>query len=439
MRIIADLHIHSKYSRATSPAMDLENLTLNADKKGLNLLGTGDFTHPYWLKELVSTLSDEQGIGLFKPSQSPDSNVRFILTAEVCTNFEFEGKSKRIHHLILAPSFEDVDQINDRLARFGDLGQDGRPNLGMSAAELVEELTGVSRMCELIPAHVWTPWYSLFGAFSGFDSVDDCYEEASDKIHALETGLSSDPPMNWRLSELDKYVLVSNSDSHSPWPWRLGREVNFFEMEEPTYDLLIGSIRDKDKSVLKGTIEVNPAYGKYHWTGHRKCAFSVPPEKAVELNNLCPICHRKLTKGVDQRVLELSDRPLGFIPKDRIPYRHLLPLSEIITTITGSGSLYSPSVQRIHTQLIENLGNEFEILLSSSKENIVKLVGSVIADAILAARRDEVEIVPGYDGVYGRVTFSENSERERNQEVLSDRVDSGTPKNGVDSKLESYL
>jgi len=419
--------------------MDIENLTLNAKKKGLNLLGTGDFTHPLWLEELTGALGDEQGVGLLKPTRNPDSNLHFILTAEVCTNFEFEGKSKRIHHLLLAPSLDHVAQINDRLARFGDLMKDGRPILSMSAAELVEELTNISRMNEVIPAHVWTPWFSLFGAISGFDSVNDCYEETSDKIHALETGLSSDPPMNWRLSKLDRYVLVSNSDSHSPWPWRLGREANLFEIEEPTYELLINSIRTKDGAVFKGTIEVNPAYGKYHWTGHRKCAFSVPPEKAVALNCICPVCHRKLTKGVDQRVLELSDRPPGFIPEERIPYRHLLPLSEIIATVTGSSSLYNPSVQRIHTLLVENLGNEFEILLSSSKESIAGLVDPVIADVILKARHGEVEIVPGYDGVYGRIVLSRNNESSRKHRDISGEVDLGTSRKCLNGRLDRYL
>ncbi|MBL7118571.1 DNA helicase UvrD [Candidatus Bathyarchaeota archaeon] len=439
MRIFADLHIHSKYSRATSPAINIENLALNAKKKGLNLLGTGDFTHPLWLEELVGALSDKEGVGLFKPTRNLDSNIHFILTAEVCTNFEFEGKSKRIHHLLLAPSLDHVAQINDRLARFGDLMQDGRPILSMSAAELVEELTDISRMNEVIPAHVWTPWFSLFGAVSGFDSVNDCYEEASDKIHALETGLSSDPPMNWRLSKLDRYVLVSNSDSHSPWPWRLGREANLFEMEEPTYELLINSIRTKNRAVLKGTIEVNPAYGKYHWTGHRKCAFSVPPEKAVALNCICPVCHRKLTKGVDQRVLELSDRPHGFTPKGSIPYRHLLPLSEIIAAVAGSSSLYNRSVQRIHTLLVENLGNEFEILLSSSKEDIAELVDPVLADAILKVRHGEMEVAPGYDGVYGRIVFSKKNENSKKRRDFSDGVNMGTSKNDFNGKLDSYL
>ena len=419
--------------------MDLENLVRNAKVKGLDLLGTGDFTHPLWLKELKSVLTDENNNGLFTTAVNSKSDVHFLLTGEVCTNFKFEGKAKRIHHLLLSPSFEHVDQINDRLAGYGDLEQDGRPNLDMSAVELVEEVLGISRMNEVIPAHVWTPWFSLFGAFSGFDSVADCYQEMSDEIHALETGLSSDPPMNWRLSELDRYVLVSNSDSHSPWDWRLGREANLFETVEPTYKLLINSIRRNDRSVLKGTIEVDPAYGKYHWSGHRKCDFSVPPEKAVELNGLCPICRKRMTKGVDQRVLELSDRPSGFIPKDHIPFKHLLPLSEIIASVTGSSSLYNPSVKKIHGRLVPNLGTEFQVLLYSNRENISGLVGPEIANAILRVRQDKVEVIPGYDGVYGQLVIATMDDEDVAGKKQSGRETSETIKDDFNPSLENYL
>jgi len=434
--IFSDFHIHSRFSRATSPSMDIEHLIQNGKRKGLDLMGTGDFTHPLWLKELRSTLRDEEGYGLLRPETEADCRIHFLLTSEVCTTFEFEGSVKRIHHLLLSPSFDHVDQINDRLSRFGNLKEDGRPDLRISAAELVDEVMSVSSMNEVIPAHIWTPWFSLFGAFSGFDSLVECYQDASKHIHALETGLSSDPPMNWQLSSLDDYVLVSNSDSHSPWPWRIGREANLFDLSEMNYESLMNAIREKDRSVLKGTIEVNPAYGKYHWTGHRKCAFSVPPERAVELEDICPICHRKLTKGVDQRVHELSDRPPGFIPEEKIPFRHLLPLSEIISTVIGIDSLYGRSIQEIYNRMIPRLGNEFQVLLSSPKENIDSLVGSDIAGAILEVRDDKVEVIPGYDGVYGQIRFMESpSQRE-------ERRDSADPRdkdNRFKGKLDQYL
>ncbi len=439
MKVFADLHIHSRYSRATSSAMDVENLVPNAEKKGLTLLGTGDFTHPLWLEELRGLLKDEAEVGIFTPPERMGSKVRFLLTGEVCTNFEFEGRRKRIHHLLLAPSLDCASQINDRLSRFGDLEADGRPNLDMSAAELVEEIRAVSDWNEVIPAHVWTPWFSLFGAFSGFDSLVSCYQELSGEIHALETGLSSDPPMNWRLSELDNYVLVSNSDSHSPWTWRLGREANIFEVEELNYQVIVGSIRRKDKTVLKGTVEVNPAYGKYHWTGHRKCMFSVPPEKAVELNNLCPVCHKRLTKGVGQRVLELSDRPSGFIPENGIPFISLLPLSEIIASVTGSSSLYASSVQEIHTKLVMTLGNEFEILLDAGREEIARIAGNEIAETVVAVRNGEVDIVPGYDGVYGQLVVPKTEETAVTDDRQNIRIDASSCISGSDGRLDKYL
>jgi len=314
MRVIADLHIHSKYSRATSQKMNINEITRFAEMKGLNLIGTGDFTHPKWLSELKSSLVEDGDTGVYKPVNAPGSAVRFMITGEVSTIFSWEGRTKKVHHLILTPNIETAEQINERLSRFGDLSADGRPTLEMTAAELVEEVMEVSTMNEVIPAHVWTPWFSVFGAFSGFDSIEDCYEDMSGHIHALETGLSSDPPMNWRLSRLDRYTLVSNSDSHSPYPWRMGREANVFELPRLTYGEVLDAVRRKDPERFLFTIETDPAYGKYHWTGHRKCGVSLPPAEAIKLGNRCPVCGRPLTKGVEQRVEELADRPYGFKP-----------------------------------------------------------------------------------------------------------------------------
>ena len=265
LRVIADLHIHSKYSRATSRKMDIGHIARFATIKGLKIVGTGDFTHPLWLRELRSELEDEHDIGLYRPVGSPGSDVLFMITGEVCTIFqsELDGRTHRIHHLILLPSLEAADQVDDRLAHYGDLSSDGRPTLDMRPAELVEEVLGVCPEAEIIPAHAWTPWFSIFGAFSGFDSVEECYEDMTGKIHALETGLSSDPPMNWRVSSLDRYALVSNSDSHSPHPWRIGREANVFEFgqDELSYRAVVEAIRKKDPRHFKLTIEVDPRYG----------------------------------------------------------------------------------------------------------------------------------------------------------------------------------
>ncbi|HLN88589.1 MAG TPA: endonuclease Q family protein, partial [Candidatus Binatia bacterium] len=260
MRVIADLHIHGKYSPATSEQMSIPEIAKFARIKGLNLIGTGDFTHPQWLKEIKETLTSEQESGLFKLATA-DSPVRFMLQTEVCTIFDHKGESKKVHHVIFTPSLETAVQINERLAHFGSLSYDGRPTLDTSASQLVEEVMAVSNENMIFPAHAWTPWFSIFGAFSGFDNVEDCYQDMTKYIHALETGLSSDPAMNWRLSKLDKYALVSNSDCHSFWPWRIGREANIFDLEKFTYKEVTDAITANDSSRFKFTIETDPAYG----------------------------------------------------------------------------------------------------------------------------------------------------------------------------------
>ena len=288
LRVIADLHIHGRYSRATSEQMSITEIARYSKIKGLNLVGTGDFTHPLWLKEINETLTPEQDTGLFKLTGNADSPVRFMLTTEVCTIFDYKGESKKVHHVILTPSMETAVQINDRLKRFGDLASDGRPILDVSASQLVEEVMAVSAENMVFPAHAWTPWFSIFGAFSGFDTVEDCYQDMTRHIHALETGLSSDPPMNWRLSSLDKYALVSNSDCHSFWPWRIGREANVFELEKFTYQQVTDAIINNDPARFKFTIEVDPAYGKYHWTGHRNCKVSLSPARSYKIRQRLP-------------------------------------------------------------------------------------------------------------------------------------------------------
>ena len=411
MRIIADLHIHSRYSRATSQKMNVEEIARFAKIKGLNLAGTGDFTHPKWLKELQESLIEIPGTGLYKPAKDPESPVYFMITTEVSTVFVVNGQTKKIHHVILTPNIETAVQINDRLAKYGSLDIDGRPTLDMTAAQLVEEVMEVSSLNEVFPAHAWTPWFSIFGAFSGFNSVDECYEDMTKYIHALETGLSSDPPMNWRLSALDKYVLVSNSDSHSFWPWRIGREANVFELEKITYYEIVDAIRTKDKNRFKFTIEVNPAYGKYHWSGHRKCGVSLPPKEAIKLGNICPVCRRRLTKGVEQRVEELADRPEGFKPENAIGFMHLLPLSEIIASVLGYESPSVRKVWEVYNSLITRFGNEYSVLIDASFEELCKVVQPKIAEAVVRVREGRVKVVPGYDGVYGQIIFFEEERR----------------------------
>jgi len=273
----------------------------------------------------------------------------------------------------------------------------------------------------VFPSHAWTPWFSLFGAFSGFDRKKDCYQDRTRHIPAIETGLSSDPPMNWRLSALDKFALVSNSDSHSAWPWRIGREANVFELKQLTYHEVIDAIRKKDLQRFKFTIETDPAYGKYHWTGHRNCKVSLPPEEAIKLGNKCPICHKKLTKGVEQRVEELADRPPSYKPENAIGYMHLLPLSEIIATVLGTAYPSQPKVWEIYNTLIGRFGDEYTVLIDATKEEMQKIVDSKIAEAIIRVREEKVKVIPGYDGVYGQLVIFEEENKRNTGAVLESR------------------
>ncbi len=414
MRVIADLHIHSKYSRATSKRMNIDEISRFARIKGLNLVGTGDFTHPKWFKELSEELTEVSETNLYRSTKAPDSTVHFMTTVEVSTIFTFKSTVKKVHHVVLTPSLETAVQISERLAKYGDLSIDGRPTLDMSAPQLVEEVMEVSDKNLVIPAHVWTPWFSLFGAFSGFDRIEDCYQDMTKHISALETGLSSDPPMNWRLSALDKFTLVSNSDSHSSWPWRIGREANVFELERLTYAEVIDSIRKKDTKRFKFTIETDPAYGKYHWTGHRNCNVSLSPQEAVKFGNLCPVCRRKLTKGVEQRVEELADRPAGFASKGTIGYLRLLPLSEIISTVLGTTYPGTQKVWSVYNMLIPKFGDEYSVLMDAPMQEMSKIIDPRISEAIVRVREGKVRVIPGYDGVYGRLNlFEEEKPLER--------------------------
>lgn len=405
MEVIADFHIHSLFSRATSKQMNLDGIVEGAKIKGLNLVGTGDFTHPKWLNELKKKLMPIEDSGLFVYK-----DVYFMLTTEVSTVFDFENKTRKIHHVIHAPSFEIVEQINEALSKHGKLNEDGRPTLQLDACEMVEKMIEISKDVVITSAHIWTPWFSLFGSRSGFDCIEDCYKDQTKHIFSLETGLSSDPAMNWRLSSLDKFTLVSNSDSHSPHPWRLGREANVFDLKKITYWEIFSAIKNKDKKKFLFTIEVDPNYGKYHFSGHRSCGISLHPRDAMKLNNICPKCHRKLTVGVLQRVEELADRPENFVPKDAIPFKTLLPLYEIISFAWGVGELYSKKVLEEHDKLIRKFGNELNVLLNVPKEELLKVTNEKIAEAIMKVREGKLKYQPGYDGNYGKPIFDENFE-----------------------------
>jgi uncharacterized protein (TIGR00375 family) len=421
LRVIADLHIHSRFSRATSQKMSIREITRFAKIKGLKLVGTGDFTHPKWFKELSEELTEVSGTNLYGSKKHPESPIRYIITVEVSTIFPFDGETKKIHHVIFTPNLETATQINDRLERYGSLSVDGRPTLDMTAPQLVEEVMHVSEENEVIPAHVWTPWFSLFGAFSGFDRIEDCYQDMTKHIHALETGLSSDPPMNWRLSSLDKFTLVSNSDCHSHWPWRIGREANVFELDELTYREVVDTIRKKDPKRFKFTIETNPAYGKYHWTGHRNCNVSLPPQEAMKYGNHCPVCGRKLTKGVDQRIEELADRPADYKPEEAIGYKRLLPLHEIIKAVLDVSYQGAKAVWSIYDPLVKKFGDEYTVLIDAPKEEMSKIVDSRIAEAIVRVREEKAKVIPGYDGVYGQLEIFNEKQGDVTQQKPSQK------------------
>jgi uncharacterized protein (TIGR00375 family) len=409
MIIYADLHIHSKYSGATSEKMSIRELLAYAPLKGINLLGTGDALHPLWLKELKETLEEVPGTGLYKIEGS-SVDLYFVVQAEVGTIHEVEGRTRRIHHVVLMPSLEVAEQVADVLGKLGDLKADGRPVFKVEPAELVEMLLQVDEDVFVFPAHAWTPWWSIFGSISGVDSLEECYGDKSHKIKALETGLSSDPEMNWRVSSLDTLALLSNSDSHSPYPHRLGREANVFDLKEPSYRGLINAIVSKDPSKFLMTIEVDPAYGKYHWTGHRRCGVSMPPKEAIKRGNKCPVCGRQLTKGVEQRVEELADRPKGFRPLNAIDFKRLLPLAEIIAEclrVREETKLYSGQVWELYMKLVNSFGNELNVLLNASLKRLEGVVPSKVAEAIIRVREGRVIVKPGYDGVYGRLILDE--------------------------------
>lgn len=402
MKVIADFHIHSRYSRATSKNMDLIEISRFCKIKGLNLIGTGDFTHPKWLNELKEGLTEIDGSGLYRLSHNEKDPTLFMISGEVCTIFTRNEKSHRIHHVILAPSLDNAEQISDALKKYGNLDVDGRPFLNMNAAHLVEIISELSSQNVIFPAHAWTPWYGVFGSISGFDSLEDCYEDFSHKIFALETGLSSDPLMNWRISDLDNLALLSNSDSHSAWPWRIGREANVFELNKLTYREIINSIESKNDNFLF-TIETNPAYGKYHWTGHRNCGISFSAKDAMSRGSVCPICRKKLTKGVEQRVEEMANREIGYRPTNAKNFFHLLPLSEIIAFILGKEQLASPKIWEVYNSLIEKFGNEYFVLLNAKKDDIEMVAGKEIADTIIGIREGRMRVEPGYDGLYGKL------------------------------------
>ncbi|MGE5308008.1 MAG: endonuclease Q family protein, partial [Deltaproteobacteria bacterium] len=389
--------IHSKYSRATSRDMDIPHLALAARLKGIRLMGTGDFTHHLWLQELKAKLED-LGNGLFR-----HQGIHFMLTAEISSIYSKKGKGYRVHNLVFAPSFKTVERINETLGRRGNLAADGRPILGIDCAELARIIFDIDENCVIIPAHVWTPWFSVFGSMSGFDKIQDCFEGQTPKIFALETGLSSDPAMNWRLSGLDRFSLVSNSDSHSPQ--KIGREANVFDCEMD-YMTIREVLRTKDRKRFKYTIEFFPEEGKYHFDGHRLCGIRFSPEETRRHAGRCPKCGKPLTVGVMNRVAQLADRPEGFVPEGSIPYKNLIPLDEVIAEVMGIGKL-SAAVAKEYQSVISQFGTEFSVMLKATPEELLKGLPRPLAEAVIRVRNGKVKVLPGYDGEYGIVSIKE--------------------------------
>lgn len=412
MKFVADFHIHSKYSRATSRDMDLENLDKWAKIKGIKVLGTGDFTHPEWLKSLKEKLIPAEP-GLFKLKEAA-GGTRFILTSEISCIYTKKGKVRKIHILIFASSFEVVEKINVQLGWIGNLKSDGRPILGLDAKELAKIVLNASEDCLVVPGHIYTPWFSLFGSRSGFDSVEECFEEYSKYIFAGETGLSSDPKMSWRNSMLDKITLISNSDSHSPR--KIGREANVFEGTELSYNSIINAIKYRGATPadlrLIYTIEFFPEEGKYHYDGHRLCGIKLSPQETKKYNGICPVCGKPLTVGVLNRVEALADREESFRPENAIPFKSLVPLEEIIADALGQNT-GTKEVEKEYKNLIEKLGSEFNVLLEVSQENLEAVTLPEIAEAVIRVRDGKVSKEPGYDGVYGKIkVFSQGEQKQ---------------------------
>lgn len=411
--IFADLHIHSGFSRAVSKDMTLENLEVWAVKKGLGIVGAPDFTHPKWYPELKEKLVPD-GSGL-STVIGGSGKTKFLFATEISCIYTQGGQGRRIHVLVLAPDIETVGKLNAQLNLRGNVASDGRPILGISAKELANIAFTVNERCLIIPAHVWTPWFGLYGSKSGFDSLKDCFEDLADRIPAVETGLSSDPPMNWRVSAIDAKTIVSSSDAHS-LP-NLGREATGFVLQELTYEAIAEALGipfpDEEKANrITRTIEFHPEEGMYHFDGHRNCNVRWSPEETKKHKGICTTCGRLVTVGVMNRVEELADRPEGYQPKGRPPFVHLVPLREAIGEALDVGKT-SKAVVAAYEDLLQKAGNELAVLLDRSLEELKTLTDPRIAEAIKRVREDRLSVTPGYDGTYGIVKIFDEKERIR--------------------------
>lgn len=393
---------------------DLENFAKAAKTKGIQIVGTGDFTHPKWFQEIKEKLEPAED-GLFKLKKELGQNpTRFVLSAEISCIYTKSGKVRKIHLVILAPSIAAVEKINAKLSLIGNLKSDGRPILGLDAKELLKIVLDADEQCLVVPGHCMTPWFGIFGSKSGFDSLSECFDDYSKYIFALETGLSADPLMMWRIPDARLFTLISNSDAHSPA--KLGREINVFEGEKADYNLLIQAIKSGAKMDASAklrfikTIEFFPQEGKYHFDGHRQCGVCLSPLESRRYNNVCPVCGKPLTLGVSNRIEQLADQKEGFVPEEVIPFKSLIPLQEIIAEALSCGR-GTKKEKAEYDKLIQGLGNEFFILTEATQKDLEKTTLPQVAEAIIRAREGKVIIEPGYDGVFGKISIFSKKER----------------------------
>lgn len=425
MEFIADLHIHSSFSRATSKDMNLENLYAWAQRKGIAVVGTGDFTHPLWFAELQEKLEPaEAGLFKLKDTHCPEADkhvpescrapVRFMLSAEISTIYKKNDRTRKVHSVILSPDFLSAGRLNASLQEIGNIKSDGRPIIGMDCKNLLRMTLDASPSNTFIPAHIWTPHFSVLGAASGFNSLEECFEELTPRIFALETGLSSDPPMNWLLSGLDNFVLVSNSDAHSPA--KLGREANLFTCGLSYFEMM-NALKEKNPDGFKGTLEFFPEEGKYHYDGHRSCAMSMTPQETKAHDGKCPACGKKVTVGVMHRVSVLADRQQGFRPEKAFGFESLVPLVEILSEIHEVG-VTSKKISIEYLKLLNRFGSELSILRACPLAELKSSGYDLLAEAIQKIRKGHVDISPGYDGEYGKVRVFSHKETQHNQPAL---------------------
>ncbi|MCK4553696.1 DNA helicase UvrD [Candidatus Parcubacteria bacterium] len=426
MQQIADLHIHSKYSRACSPRLTLPNIDKTCRIKGVDIIATGDFTYPEWFSDIKDSLtpspspaSRERGVkdsGLYILKSAQDNKVKFLLSTELALIYKKGDKVRRIHIMVHAPNIKQVEELNKYLDKKYNIRSDGRPILGMPAEELIKLCLSIHPKFLIYPAHIWTPWFAVFGSKSGFDSMEECFGDYTEHIYAYETGLSSDPEMNWRLSGLDKLTLLSNSDAHS-LP-NIGREANIFDLAEISYDEIYNAIKKKNVNKIKYTIEFYPEEGMYHFDGHRDCNICFTPEETKKHKGICPVCKRPLTVGVMSRVDELADRPAGFKLKGAPGFKKLVELDKIIAEAKGIKSRNSQAVQAEYNSLVKQFDNELNILMNVDLADLKKATLPEVAEGIKRVRQGELTVKPGFDGQYGTVKIFKDDEKKSRQKSL---------------------